>query len=108
MYTDISFAVVIVLLTGLYFNVGYAYIKYMNDHDSSYSRLRRFLAGGWNLYGETLEKGMNEKMSMFHYTSWISLLVITMFLWILWLGWEVIYFTFGGLAKDSLEKQNDK
>ena len=100
---------IIFLAIALYFNLGYAYIQYMNRYDSSHSLLRRFLAGGWDHCSKRLEQELDDGIGVFHYATWIVLLLLTMFLWILWLAWKVIYFTFGGFAREVLkEKEDDK
>jgi hypothetical protein len=77
----------------------------MNRHDSYHSPLRRFLAGGWDFFGSSDLFAENELTA----TLWIAIPVVSLITWVVWLGWKIIYFTFGGFAKEVMkEKEDDK
>lgn len=93
----------------LYFNIGELYNQYMITHDSSHSWFRRLLGGGWNLYGERFKKREEEPITLkvTRKLFWIFPLYVVTITWFVWLGWKVLYFIFGGIARE-LNKDKTK
>jgi len=104
MTSMIMWAWVWVLGIALYFNVGYAYVEYMNTYKSSDSRLRRFLAGGWNWWGNPSQCSRGPVFVTF----WIIFFIPSMGLWVVWIIWKIIYFIFGGFAKEVMKEKKDE
>jgi len=96
----------------LYSNIGYAYVQYMHKYNSEHSRFRRFLSGGWNIFeNKPSEDGhvkddFSKDVPWTFVLIWIIIFILSMISWVLWLVWKVVYSTFGGFAKDVLNKKS--
>jgi hypothetical protein len=77
---------------GLYLNIGYAYARYITNHDSTHSWFRRFLAGGWNIFEDKLNEDNLAPLTIF----WILFFALSLVLWIVWLA----YFICGGWVRE--------
>lgn len=107
MTSIVMWTLVWVLGTALYFNVGYIYVKYMDAYDSSYSHLRRFLAGGWNTYGDKQDCDVTRDWFACAVALWILFFIFSLLSWVAWIIWKIIYFIFGGISKELKNKDDE-
>jgi len=91
------------LATALYLKIGYSYFHYMEKYGSEHSKLRRFLAGGWNkgkqAWSEQKTSFRHEDEALIISSMWLALIAFTLLDWIAWIVFKVFSFTFGRFIK---------
>jgi len=103
---DTTFIILVsagLLATALYLKIGYDYFHYMEKYNSEHSRLRRFLAGGWNAgrqaWSEQKTSFKHEDEALIIASMWIVLFAFTVLNWIAWIIYKILSFVFGKFMK---------